>query len=156
MEPGSTNKINVLITSEKDSKDYYEFDKKSEAFVLKKVLAESFPAFYGFIPKTHHIDGELLDVLVLTNEPLKQGIVVKVKPIGFIRLGGNVPDDILVAVLNGDERKDLLSLNKEELDKLKIFLEAFKEKEVEDVFGADHAKKSIEHAIELYKKEFEW
>lgn len=155
MEPGSPNRINVLITSEKGSRDFCEFDETSEAFILKKVLPDSFPGFYGFIPRTHHIDAEPLDVLVLTTEPLKQGIVVQAKPIGIIRLRGKIPDDILIAVLASDQTKDLLSLEKEEIEKIKNFLEVLKQKEVEDTFGASHAMKSVERAIELYKREFE-
>jgi inorganic pyrophosphatase len=155
IEPGLPNKINILITSEKGSRDLCDFDSESEAFVLKKVLSNPFPAFYGFIPKTHHIDAEPLDVLLLTNEPIRQGIVVQARPIGLIRLRGKIPDDILVAVLPAEQPKDLLSLEREELEKLKSFLEELKEKEVENVFGLSHAMKSVEKAIELYKREFE-
>ena len=155
MEQGSPNKKNVLITSEKGSRDFCEFNEDSDAFVLKKVLSNSFPAYYGFIPKTHHIDAEPLDVLVLTNEPLRQGIVVQARPIGLIRLRGKIPDDILIAVLLTEQPKDLLNLEREEIEKLKNFLEELKEKEVEDVFGTSHAMKSVEKAIELYRREFE-
>jgi len=155
MEPGSPNKVNVLVTSEKNSRDFCEYDEQSETFMLVKVLQEVFPAYYGFVPKTHHIDGEPLDVLVLTNEPLRQGIIIQARPIGLIRLRGNVPDDILIAVLVSEPTKDLLSLEREEIDKLKNFLEELKGKEVEDVFGVNHAMKSVEKAIELYRREFE-
>jgi inorganic pyrophosphatase len=155
IEPGLPNKINILITSEKGSRDLCDFDSESEAFVLKKVLSDPFPGFYGFIPKTHHIDGEPLDVLLLTNEPIKQGIVVQARPIGLIRLRGKIPDDILIAVLVTEQTKDLLSLEREEIEKIKSFLEELKEKEVEEVFGASHAVKAVEHAIELYRREFE-
>jgi len=159
LEPGLPNKINVLITSEKDSRDYCELDEKSETFILKKVLSKPFPGFYGFIPRTHHIDAEPLDVLVLTSEPIKQGIVIQARPIGLIRLRGNVPDDVLIAVLLADKNfentQNLLSLEKEEIESLKDFLEELKGKEVEGIFEASHARKSVEHAIELYKREFE-
>jgi inorganic pyrophosphatase len=155
LEPGSPNRFNVLITCEKDSRDYCELDEKSEAFILRKVLSAPFPGFYGFIPRTHHIDAEPLDVLILTSEPIKQGIVVQAKPIGLIRLRGKIPDDILVAVLSSEEAKDLLRLEREEIQKLKNFFEEFKGKEVEGIFGTEHALKSIEKAIELYRREFE-
>jgi len=159
LESSTPNKVNVLVTSEKDSRDFCEYDEESETFVLKKVLEDPFPSFYGFIPKTHHIDGEPLDVLVLSNEPLRQGIVIKARPIGLIRLRGKIPDDILIAILLTDKEyektKDLLSLEKEELEKIKSFLEELKGKEVENVFGVGHATKSVECAIELYRREFE-
>jgi len=159
IEPGLPYKVNILITSEKGSRDYCEFDEKSQAFILKKVLSDPFPGFYGFIPKTHHIDGEPLDAIILATEPVNQGIVVQARPIGLIRLRGKIPDDVLITVLLTDKAfektQDLLSLNKEELDKLKNFLEELKQKEVEQVFGADHARKAVERAIELYIREFE-
>ena len=159
LEPGLSDKINVFITSEKGSRNYCEFDKKSETFILKRVLSQPFPGSYGFIPKTHHIDAEPLDTIVLTVEHVEQGIVVQVRPIGFIRLGGKIPDDVLITVLLNDKRlektQDLLTLNEEELEELKNFLEELKGKEFQDFFGASHAKKSFEHAVELYKREFE-
>ena len=159
LEPGLSDKINVFITSEKGSRNYCEFDEKSETFILKKVLSQPFPGSYGFIPKTHHIDAEPLDAIVLTIEKIEQGIVVQVRPIGLIRLRGRIPDDILITVLINDKMlekmQDLLTLNEEELDELKNFLEELKGKEFQEVFGASHAKKSFERAVELYKREFE-
>lgn len=157
--PGEANRVNVLITSEKDSRDFCEYDEETEMFVLRKVLTDPFPYFYGFIPKTHHIGG-LLNVMVLTNEPIRQGIMVQAKPIGLIRLVGKVPDDVLIAVLLTDKRlektQDLLSLDVNEIERLKSFLEELKEKKFEDIFGPVHARKAVENSIELYKREFEW
>jgi ASC-1-like (ASCH) protein len=45
--------------------------------------------------------------------------------------------------------------NKEELERLKSFLSMLKEKQAENVFGASHAFKAVEKAIELYRREFE-
>jgi inorganic pyrophosphatase len=156
---GSPDRVNVLITSEKDTRSYCELDVKSETFMLKKVLNKPFPGPYGFVPKTHHIDAEPLDVLVLTDVPLKQGMVIQVRPIGLIRLRGNIPDDVLIADLVGDKKsekaQDLLSLNQEQLEELKNFLEDFKGMKIENIFGAAHAVKSFEKAVELYKRKFE-
>jgi len=153
------NRINVLITSEKNSRDFCEYDEESEAFVLRRVLTNAFPYFYGFVPKTHYNDGEPLDVMVLTNEPLKQGIIVHVRPIGLIRLRGKIPDDILIAVLltdrNFEKTQDLLSLDENEIERLKSFLAELKEKKFEDILGAAHARKAVKLSIELYRREFE-
>ena len=53
LEPGYANKINVFIECLKDSKDFCEYDKKTEGFILKKVLKYPFPGCYGFVPRTH-------------------------------------------------------------------------------------------------------
>jgi len=159
LEPSLPNKVNILVTSEKGSKEFCEFDEESETFTLKKVLSQPFPGVYGFIPRTHHTDAEPLDVLVLSSESVRQGIVVQARPIGLIRLRGKIPDDILIAVLLTDrvfeKTQDLLSINKEELERLKSFLEELKEKEVEDVLDVKHARKAVEISTELYRREFE-
>jgi inorganic pyrophosphatase len=159
LDTGTSEKINVFITSEKGSRSYCELDQKSGTFMLKKVTRLPFPGFYGYIPRTHHTDGEPLDVMVLTSEPISQGIVVQVRPIGVIRLKGSVPDDILIGVLINDKvygkTQDLLTLNKEELDKLKNFLEELKGKTFQDTLDVAHSKRSFERASELFKREFE-
>ncbi|NIO44232.1 MAG: hypothetical protein GTN36_01595 [Candidatus Aenigmarchaeota archaeon] len=154
IEPGGTEGVNVFINCIKGTKDFYEYDNKTETFILKKVLEVPFPGGYGFIPKTHHIDARPLDVLVLTSNQIEQGIVVPAKPIGVIRLKGNVPDDVLIAVPISDKSFDQINniTQIENLEQLKNFLEIFKESKVEYVFDVEHAKKSIETAINLYKR----
>jgi len=156
LEPGNKDKINVFIECLKGSKDFYRYDQKVGIFVLKKVLKSPFPGCYGFIPKTHHIDAKPLDVIVLTKEDLEQGIVLEAKPIGVIRLKNEVWDDILIAVSTKDKIfekvHDITEVPKNVLENLKSFLEEFKEKSVEKIFEVHHAKKSIEHAIEFFKK----
>jgi inorganic pyrophosphatase len=157
IEPGNRDVVNVFITCVKDSKDFYEYDKKTDNFILKRVLNISFPGVYGFIPKTHHIDAEPLDTLVLTSDQIQQGIVLPARPIGVVRLKANVPDDVLIAVPISDRSfegvNDVTKINN--LEEIKKFLEAFKGLGVESVFDSEHAKKSVEVAINLYKKEFE-
>ncbi|NIM47355.1 MAG: hypothetical protein GTN40_04345 [Candidatus Aenigmarchaeota archaeon] len=154
IEPGGKNTVNVFIKCIKGTKDFYEYDKKTETFMLKKVLEIPFPGAYGFIPKTHHIDAEPLDVLVLVSNQIQQGVVLPARPVGVIRLKGDVPDDVLIAVPISDKSFEQINdiSQIENLEELKRFLESFKESTVEYVFDAEHAKKSIETAINLYKK----
>ena len=156
--PGDEDKTNVFIECVKGSKSFYKYDNKSGLFTLKKMLKIAFPGSYGFIPRTHHIDAKPLDVLILTSESLQQGIIIKARPIGLIRLRAEIPDDVLIAVSIADKEFentiDLSNISEETLDNLKEFLEEFKGLKIENVFNAEHAKKSIRHAIELYKKEF--
>jgi len=159
IEPGDARRINVFVECVKGSKDFCEYDNKSGAFVLKKVLDSPFPGCYGFIPRTHHIDAEPLDVLVLINESLEQGIIIQARPIGIVRLKNKLIDDILIAVSAMDKEfekvNDLLKLEDKTIKEIEGFLVEFKNMEVEDIFGVDHARRSVEHAIELYKREFE-
>ena len=156
LEAGSPDCVNVLITSEKGSKEYCELDSRSGTFILRKVLSLPFPGFYGFVPKTRGIGTGCIEVLVLTVENIRQDMIVEARPIGVIRMKGKVPEDILVAVLVNDsaiKTQDLLTLNEEELEELKNFLEELKGGQLQEAFGAEHARKSFQRASELYERE---
>lgn len=159
LEPGNKERLNVFIKSLKGTKDLYEYDENAEVFVLKKTFNTSFPGNYGIVPKTHHVDAELLEVLVLTDRPLQQGTVLEVRPVGVIRMRGNIPDDVLIAIPVEDKKyeriKDLSQLNEAMIKNLKAFLEEFKNSKVENTFDSERAKRAVERSIELYKKEFE-
>jgi inorganic pyrophosphatase len=155
--PGSPEIVNVFIECVKGSKDCYEYDQNTDNFILKGVLDISFPGAYGFVPKTHHTDSMPLDVLVLTTGQAKQGVVWPSRPIGIIRLKGQIPDDVLIAVPISDAKYDKISDigQIDDLGEIKAFLESFKKSKVEFVFDADHARKSVQASIKIYKKEFE-
>jgi inorganic pyrophosphatase len=156
IEAGSENIINVFIESEKGSKNSYEYDSRLGLFKLKKVLGNTFPASHGFIPRTHHVDGKTLDVLILSSDTIRQGTLVQARPIGMVRLKAEVPDIVLIAVPLADKSfektKNLSEVSKEAMDNIKSFLQEFKQMEVDDVFDSERAKKSVKRAIELHKK----
>jgi inorganic pyrophosphatase len=156
IEAGNENIIRVFIESEKGSKNSYEYDSELGLFNLKKVLNNAFPGSHGFIPKTHHVDGKTLDVLVLSSDTIKQGTIVQARPIGMIRLKAEVPDVVLIAVpvadKNFENTKNLSDIGKEAMDNIKSFLQEFKQLQVDDVFDSERAKKSVGRAIELHKK----
>jgi hypothetical protein len=56
-------------------------------FVLTKALPESmvFPFNFGFVPNRLSDDGNALDVLVLNDEPLVCGCLLKVKPVAVVK-----------------------------------------------------------------------
>ena len=156
VQPGDKDLVNVFIESEKDSKNYYKYDTKKGMFTLKKVMKTTFPGSFGFIPKTHHVDGQPMDVLMLASDSIEQGIVVEARPIGMIRMKAEIPDDILVAVPVADSEfeklKDLSKVDNDTMKSLKAFLEEFKEMKVENVFDSDHAKNAVRRSIELYRR----
>jgi inorganic pyrophosphatase len=156
IEPGNKNMINVFVESEKGSKNCYEYDAKLGLFKLKKVLKTAFPGSHGFIPKTHHVDGKTLDVLVLSSDTIRQGTLVQVKPIGSIRMKADIPDIVLIAVPVTDEDfsvyKNITEIGEDTINNLKTFLEEFKALQVGDVFDSENARKAVERATELYKK----
>ncbi|HUR19557.1 MAG TPA: inorganic diphosphatase, partial [Vicinamibacterales bacterium] len=62
----------VVIEIPKGSKNKYELDKETGLLRLDRVLysAVHYPADYGFIPRTYCDDGDPLDALVLSQEPV--------------------------------------------------------------------------------------
>lgn len=156
VEPGNSDVVNVFIECEKDSKSFYKYDTRTGMFNLKKVLKLPFTGSFGFVPKTHHVDGEPLDVLILASESIEQGIVVEARPIGLVRLKAEIPDEILVAVFTADSGfekvKNLSDVGEDVIKSLKAFLEEFKGMKVENIFDSDQAKKAVRRSIELYQR----
>jgi inorganic pyrophosphatase len=153
--PGSPEVVNVFIECVKGLKDCYEYDQNTDNFILKGVLDISFPGAYGFVPKTHNTDSRPLDVLVLTTGDAKQGVIWPSRPIGLVRIKGQIQhDDVLIAVPISDPKYDKIRDISQigNLDEIKAFLESFKKSKVEFVFDANHARKSVEVSIKLYKR----
>ena len=158
IHPGNQEKINVFIVAAKGSKYYYRYDKEAETFFLERVLKNAFPFCFGFVPRTHHVDGKHIEIALLTTEPLEIGTVVSARPVGMVRMKAEIPDDVLIAVSITDHKlsylNDVSNILKKNLNKIEDFLEEFKDKRFERSFNAVHAKRAVKHAIELYNQEF--
>ncbi|MBN2203124.1 MAG: inorganic diphosphatase [Candidatus Aenigmarchaeota archaeon] len=156
LEPGTKDIVNVFIESEKGSKSYYKYDPKTGLFNLNKLLKLPFTGSFGFVPKTHHIDANTMDVIILASDSIKQGIVVQARPIGIVRLKAPIPDEVLIAVSLADGEyknvKDISDIDEETMKNLKSFLEEFKELKVDNVLDSQHAKNSVRRSIELYQR----
>src|SRR5215469_13697323 len=78
--------IDIIIETPKGSRNKIKFDAASGRLKLSKVLPEGmvFPYDFGFAPSTQSEDGDPLDVLVLNDEPLFPGCLVRCTLIGVI------------------------------------------------------------------------
>src|ERR1041384_3774254 len=78
----------VIIEIPKGSKNKYELDKETGLLKLDRVLhsAVYYPADYGFIPRTFCDDGDPLDALVLSQEPVYPLTIVEARAIGVMRM----------------------------------------------------------------------
>lgn len=97
--------LEVVIETPKGSRNKFKFDSASERFKLSKVMPEGmvFPYDFGYAPSTKAEDGDPLDVLVLTDEPLFPGCLVDCRAIGVIQAdqeqeGEKYRNDRLIAV----------------------------------------------------------
>lgn len=82
--------INVIIEIPQGSTDpvKYEFDKASGALFVDRFLhtAMFYPANYGFLPHSLSLDGDPIDVLVVSRGAVVPGAVVRSRPIGVLLL----------------------------------------------------------------------
>ncbi|WP_104637342.1 inorganic diphosphatase [Helicobacter felis] len=130
--------INAVIEIPYGSKVKYEVDKDSGAVVVDRVLYPSmvYPANYGFVPHTLGGDGDPADILVLNDDPLQAGSVIKCRLIGvlFMEDEGGVDEKLLaVPVEKIDPRyakiQSLEDLPPITLEKIKHFFETYKDLE---------------------------
>lgn len=65
----------------------YEINEDGLVFVDRfQSMPVAYPANYGSMPRTLAGDGDPLDALVLTREPLHPGVLIRFRPIGVLRM----------------------------------------------------------------------
>lgn len=156
----------ALIEIPKGSKCKYELDKQTGLLKLDRVLYTSthYPANYGFIPRTYADDGDPLDVLIIGAEPIYPMTLIKVYPIGVMRMidCGRLDDKIIaipVSDPNYNHITDIDGLPSHIFDEIMHFFTVYKQLEnkqtaVRELFGPLEAKKIILESIDNYNKEF--
>ncbi|HIP43280.1 MAG TPA: inorganic diphosphatase [Aquifex aeolicus] len=159
--------IYVVIEIPQGSAIKYELDKDSGVIFVDRFLftAMYYPFNYGFIPQTLADDGDPVDVLVISREPVTPGAVMRCRPIGMLEMRDEEGIDTkLIAVPH--EKLDPSYTNIKTVDqlpeiireKIKHFFEHYKELEpgkwvkVENWKGIQDAIEEIKKGIENYKK----
>lgn len=111
LSPGDVDAgvINTVIEIPKWSTLKIEWNRKVAAFELDRVEPSIFakPVNYGFIPQTLDEDGDELDTLVLTNDPIPTGVFLKARVVGVLKFedDGEV-DDKIICVPEDDRNTD--------------------------------------------------
>lgn len=97
--------FNMVVEIPEGSSHKIEWDRHEGYFKLDRIEPRIFakPTNYGFIPQTLDEDGDELDVLLITNEPLWTGVVVEARALGVMVFSddGEV-DDKIIAVAADD------------------------------------------------------
>lgn len=97
----------TLIEIPWGSQNKYEIDKETGLLMLDRVLSSSarYPADYGMIPQTLADDGDPLDVLLLTTNPIPAMTLVKSRPLGMlVMVDDGEGDEKIIAVPTDDPR----------------------------------------------------
>ena len=108
LTPGDidNDKINVVIEIPAGSNNKIEWDRKKACMMLDRVEPKIFakPTNYGFIPQTIDEDGDELDVLLITDEPLPTGIYLEARYIGVMVFEDDGEIDDKIVAVPADDR----------------------------------------------------
>lgn len=83
------NDCNVIIEIPAHSEPVkYEVDKNTGMLVVDRFMTATmrYPCDYGYIPNTLSEDGDPIDVLVISPFPLLSGSIIRVRPIGMLKM----------------------------------------------------------------------
>lgn len=98
--------INTVIEIPKGSMNKIEYDRKRKLMVLDRVEPGIFakPVNYGFIPGTLDDDGDELDTLLITEEPIPTGVLVEATVIGVLEFEDDGEMDHKIICVPADDR----------------------------------------------------
>jgi inorganic pyrophosphatase len=98
--------INVVVEIPQGSSHKIEWNRDLALMQLDRVEPAIFakPTNYGFIPQTLDEDGDELDALIITDEPLPTGVFLEAKVIGVMKFNDDGEVDDKVVVVPADDR----------------------------------------------------
>ena len=79
--------VNLVVEIPAGSFTKYEIKEDGLVHVDRfQSMPVAYPANYGSMPRTLAGDNDPLDALVLTREPLRPGVIVRFRPIGYLKM----------------------------------------------------------------------
>ena len=98
--------IDVVVEIPAGSSHKIEWNRDLAVMQLDRVEPAIFakPTNYGFIPQTLDEDGDELDALIITDEPLTTGIFLEARVIGVMKFEDDGEIDDKVIVVPADDR----------------------------------------------------
>lgn len=158
--------VNVVVEIPAGSSHKIEWNREKAYFELDRVEPRIFakPTNYGFIPQTLDEDGDELDVLLVTEEPLVTGVVVQARVIGVMKFvdDGEVDDKVVAAPADdrntGDAYKSLADLPAQLIRQIEFHFNHYKDLKkpgstvVEKWGDVDEAKAVIHESIARWEK----
>lgn len=159
--------VNVVIEIPTGSSHKIEWNRELAVFQLDRVEPAIFakPTNYGFIPQTLDEDGDELDALIITDQPLTTGIFLEAKVIGVMQFEDDGEIDDKVIVVPADDRNtgnainSLEDLPKQLIAQIEHHFTHYKDLKkpgstiVKGFAGIDEAKKIIHEAVERWNNQ---
>lgn len=159
--------INVVVEIPEGSTHKIEWDRKLGAMKLDRVepLIFAKPTNYGFIPQTLDEDGDELDALIITRQPLPTGIYMQARVIGVMKFvdDGEVDDKVVVVPADdrdaGNEIKTLADLPAQLIKQIEFHFNNYKalkkpgSTKVEHWGDVEEAKQVIRESQQRWKQQ---
>lgn len=159
--------INVVVEIPAGSNNKIEWNRKLGVMQLDRVEPALFakPTNYGFIPQTLDEDGDELDALIITEQPLPTGIFMEAKVIGVMKFvdDGEVDDKVVVVPAddrnNGNSINSLADLPEQLIKQIEFHFNHYKDlkkvgsTKVEHWGDIEEAKQVIRESQERWKKQ---
>ena len=118
----------------------YEVDKASSLLVVDRFMnvSMSYPANYGYVPRTLYHDGDPVDVLVLTPHPIAPGSVITCRAVAVLNTEDESGLDAKILAVPTDKvsnnyyehMRDLDDVPQRMLDEIRHFYEHYKDLEL--------------------------
>lgn len=158
--------INTVVEIPRWSTLKIEWNRQLGVFELDRVEPSIFakPVNYGFIPQTLDEDGDELDTLIITNDPIPTGVYLKARVVGVMHFvdDGEVDDKIIVVPADdrntGDQINSIEDIHEQWKQKVEHHFNHYKDlkkpgsTKVESWGGVEEAKKVILESIERWKQ----
>jgi len=135
--PGDLSDFIVTTVVEVSEKSILkiEYNREKGTFELDRIEPAIFakPANYGFIPGTRDEDGDELDTLVISPEPIPTGVVVEAKIIGLLDFQDDGEKDHKIICVPTDDRdsgnriKSLEDLGEQWKNKIEYHFNTYKD-----------------------------
>ena len=154
--------VEVFIEIAKNSHIKYEYDKDRSVIKCDRVLHTPFKYLfnYGFIPNTLSLDGDPLDVLVLMDDELIPGCMIRCKIIGCLETSDDEGEDPKIIAFPStkvdptyNSIQDITDMYPHTLEKIKFFFSHYKDLENKKVHLGKIVNK--EQAIHIYEESVE-
>lgn len=162
--------VNAIVETPKCSRVKYAYSPESGLFRLKRAMPEgmAFPFNYGFIPSTLGKDGDPLDIVVLNEEPVVLGCLLRVRLLAVIE-AEQAEDDKMVrndkligTAIDEETPPEFLSvkLDKARINQIVFFFTAYnkingKKFKALKTKGPEQAERLIRDGMKLFKKQEE-
>ena len=159
--------VNAIIECPQGSKTKYELSKKCNVLLLDRPLHSSvmYPHDYGLIPGTFSLDGDPLDILVLSSTSIIPLTVLQCKPIGVLIMEDEKGvDEKILAVANTDpvykDYENLIEVPMHYLNEITEFFRTYKNLEepkyakVKEWQGRTEAYTIINESIDRFNNKY--